>query len=497
VTLTELVAGLPIDPGDRPPTGAVEVSGIAHDSRRARPGDLFVAWSGGRFDGRTFAGDAVARGAVAVLADGDPLESLGTPGVPWLRAQEPRRLLAPLAARLYAHPDRELRLVGVTGTNGKTTVTTLVAAMLEGAGYPCGVLGTLGARFGTLEMPSGHTTPEGSDFFAALRAMRRAGAAAASCEVSSHALDQGRVAGAAFEVAVFTNLTRDHFDYHGDYERYFAAKRLLFGQLRPGGRAVVPGDDPYGARLAAELARPLVFGERSGDVTVESSSLSTRGTRAVLRTPRGRLALESRLLGRFNLWNLLAAVGAGEALELERDAMVEAVASFPPVDGRMEPIDAGQDFPALVDYAHTDAGLEAVLRSLREIFPGRIAVVFGAGGDRDAGKRPRMGAAAARGAELLIVTDDNPRREDPAAIRAAILEGARAAHAERVEAIGDRRAAIRRAVEVASCEPGWAVLVAGKGHERVQIVGDRELPFSDQAELRAALGERRGAVAAP
>jgi UDP-N-acetylmuramoyl-L-alanyl-D-glutamate--2,6-diaminopimelate ligase len=194
---------------------------------------------------------------------------------------------------------------------------------------------------------------------------------------------------------------------------------------------------------------------------------------------------------------LLAAVGAGEALELEPEAMVQAIAGFAPVDGRMEPIEAGQGFPALVDYAHTDAGLEAVLRSLREIFPGRIAVVFGAGGDRDAGKRPRMGAAAARGAELLIVTDDNPRREEPASIRAAIVEGAHAAGAARIENVGDRRLAIRRAVEVAATEPGWAVLVAGKGHERVQILGDRELPFSDQAELRAALGERRGAAAAP
>ena len=417
--------------------------------------------------------------------------------MPWLCAEQPRRLLAPLAARLYSHPDRELRLVGVTGTNGKTTVTTLVAAMLERAGYPCGVLGTLGSRFGSLELPSGHTTPEGNDFYATLRAMRRAGAAAASCEVSSHALDQGRVAGAAFEVAVFTNLTRDHFDYHGDFERYFAAKRLLFGQLRDGGRAVVPGEDPYGARLAAELPGALIFGERGGDVAVESSALSTAGTRAVLRTPRGRLAVESRLLGRFNLWNVLAAVAAGEALELEPEAMAQAIAGFAPVDGRMEPIEAGQSFPALVDYAHTDAGLEAVLRSLREIFAGRIAVVFGAGGNRDAGKRPRMGAAAARGADLLIVTDDNPRREEPSAIRAAIVEGARTAGAARIEDIGDRRVAIRRAVEVAATEPGWAVLVAGKGHERVQILGDRELPFSDQAELRAALGERRGAAAAP
>jgi UDP-N-acetylmuramoyl-L-alanyl-D-glutamate--2,6-diaminopimelate ligase len=429
-----------------------------------------------------------------VLADGDPPEPAR---VPWLRAAQPRRLLAPLAARLYDHPDRELRLVGVTGTNGKTTVTALVAAMLARAGYPCGLLGTLGARFGRLELPSGHTTPEGDDFFSALRAMRLAGAAAASCEVSSLALDQGRVAHAEFEVAVFTNLTRDHFDYHGDFERYFAAKRLLFDQLRPGGRAVVAGDDPYGARLAAELQRPLVFGERSGDVAVESSELGIRGIRATVRTPRGRLRLESRLLGRFNLWNLLAAIGAGEALELEPEAMVEAIAGFAPVDGRMEPIDEGQQFPVLVDYAHTDAGLEAVLRSLREIFPGRVVVVFGAGGNRDAGKRPRMGAAAARGAELLVVTDDNPRREDPAAIRAAIVAGARSAGAARIEVIGDRRAAIRRAVEVAAAEPGWAVLVAGKGHERVQILGDRELPFSDQAELRAVLGERRGAASAP
>jgi UDP-N-acetylmuramoyl-L-alanyl-D-glutamate--2,6-diaminopimelate ligase len=314
--------------------------------------------------------------------------------------------------------------------------------------------------------------------------------------VSSHALDQGRVASAAFEVAVFTNLTRDHFDYHGDFDRYFAAKRLLFTQLRPGGRAVLPTDDPSGQTLAGELVRPRMSGESAGDVSIETAELSTRGTAATLRTPRGRLAIESRLLGRFNLSNLLAAVGAAEALELERDAIREAVSRFSPVCGRMEPIEAGQDFPALVDYAHTEGGLEAVLGSLREIFPGRIAVVWGAGGERDAGKRPRMGAAAARGAELVVVTDDNPRREEPAAIRAAILDGARAAGAARLEEVGDRRAAIRRAVEIASSEPGWLVLVAGKGHERVQVLGDRELPFSDQAELLAALGERRGTAAA-
>jgi UDP-N-acetylmuramoyl-L-alanyl-D-glutamate--2,6-diaminopimelate ligase len=326
--------------------------------------------------------------------------------------------------------------------------------------------------------------------------MRRAGAAAATCEVSSHALDQGRVAGASFEVAVFTNLSRDHFDYHGDFEAYFAAKRLLFAQLRAGGRAVLPADDPYGRRLAAELERPLLFGERDGDVAVESAELSTRGTVATVRTPRGKLVVRTRLLGRFNLRNVLAAVGAAEALELEPEAVIAAVGELPPVDGRMEPIDAGQTFPALVDYAHTDAGIEAVLGSLREIFAGRIAVVIGAGGDRDAGKRPRMGAAAARGADLVVVTDDNPRREDPAAIRAAVLAGARAEGGARLEEVDDRREAIRRVVEVASSEPGWAVLVAGKGHERVQIVGDRALPFSDQAELHAALGDRLGAAVA-
>ncbi|HUP21326.1 MAG TPA: UDP-N-acetylmuramoyl-L-alanyl-D-glutamate--2,6-diaminopimelate ligase [Thermoanaerobaculia bacterium] len=493
MTLLELVDGLPVEMAEEQLRPPIEVTGIAHDSRRARPGDLFVAWHGDRFDGRAFAADAITRGAVAVLADS---EAPFAATVPWLRAREPRRLLAPLAARVYAHPDRELRLVGVTGTNGKTTVTMLVAAMLARAGYPCGVLGTLGTRFGTLELPSHHTTPEGNDFFSALRAMRDAGAAAATCEVSSHALDQGRVASASFEVAVFTNLTRDHFDYHGDFDRYFAAKRLLFTQLRPGGRAVLPADDPYGQRLAAELERPLIYGESTGDVSIESAELSTRGTAATIRTPRGRLAIESRLLGRFNLSNVLAAVGAAEALELEHDAIREAVSRFSPVCGRMEPIEAGQDFPALVDYAHTEGGLEAVLGSLREIFPGRIAVVCGAGGERDTGKRPRMGAAAARGAELVLVTDDNPRREDPAAIRAAILEGARAAGAARLEEVGDRRAAIRRAVEIASSEPGWLVLVAGKGHERVQILGDRELPFSDQAELLAALGERLGTAAA-
>jgi UDP-N-acetylmuramoyl-L-alanyl-D-glutamate--2,6-diaminopimelate ligase len=470
-------------------TADPDVTGVAHDSRAVEPGDLFVALVGQRFDGRAFAPAAVEKGAVAILG---PSTGPGPASVdvPWVPVEDPRSVLGPLAAAVYGHPDQELVMAGVTGTNGKSTVATLISAVMDNADLPAGFIGTLGYRFHERSFPGGHTTPEASDLFRTLRRMRDAGARAVAMEVSSHALDMGRVAGASFDLAVFTNLTRDHLDYHPDMESYFAAKRKVFRHLKPGGRAVLNVEDPYGRRLAAEMPDAVTFGE-GGDVRVREVEMRPSGTRGVLTTPRGDVELSTPLLGRYNLLNVLAAAAAAEALGLPHAAVTAALAAQHPIPGRMEPVDRGQPFPVFVDYAHTDAALDAALRSAREIAgEGKVAVVFGCGGDRDRGKRPLMGRVAGELADLPILTSDNPRTEDPLAIIAAVEEGVRASGRSGYRVVPDRREAIREAIF--SAEPGWAVLVAGKGHEREQIVGDRKLPFSDFEEIHKALEERFG-----
>lgn len=483
--LMELLRNLPA--AVRATSPDIDVTGITYDSRLVGPGDLFVALVGERFDGRVFVPQAFERGAVAVLAEGSA--PAGFEGR-WIETANPRSLLAPLAARVYSHPDRELLMVGVTGTNGKSTVIELVAAMLEAAGRPCGRLGTLGYRFGGRRLAAARTTPEASDLHRMLREARDAGAEAVAMEVSSHALSQGRVASVGYDVAVFTNLTRDHFDFHESFESYFAAKARLFEQLRDGGRAVINADDGYGRRLIEAMPEAVTYG-REGTVRPLEIALDRRGLRGRLETPRGPLALETPLLGRFNLENVMAAVAVGEALTLDHDAMVTALGHARPLPGRMESIERGQDHLALVDYAHTDAALEAALRSTRELLEpsGRLFVVFGCGGDRDAGKRVLMGRVAGQLADRAVATSDNPRSEAPSAILAAVEEGLRQAGlgSEAYDLIEDRRRAIHHAVGLARA--GDAVLVAGKGHEQVQIVEGREIPFSDQEELARAIEE--------
>jgi UDP-N-acetylmuramoyl-L-alanyl-D-glutamate--2,6-diaminopimelate ligase len=500
--LSELVRGLgvPVLPGggarrqaDPQAANAADpdIAGVTHDSRRVQPGDLYVALPGQRFDGWDFAAAAVGAGAVAVAGSAPREAALAAElEVPWVPLAEPRAGLAALAARLHGHPDRELVMAGVTGTNGKTTVALLIAAMLDAAGLPAGFLGTVGYRLGERHFAGAHTTPESSDLFRILREMRAAGARGAAMEVSSHALAMQRVAGVEFDVAVFTNLTRDHLDYHPDMAAYFAAKRQLFAQLKAGARPAVNLDDPYGRRLAAELPAAVTFGD-GGAVQAGEVRLSTGGIAARFETPRGALAVESPLLGRYNLANLLAAVAAAEALGLPHEAMARGIASRRPVPGRMEPVERGQPFPVFVDYAHTDDALRAALAAVREVAGGgRVAVVFGCGGERDPGKRPLMGRTAGELADLPIVTSDNPRGEDPLAIIAAVAEGVKASGNPRYRLVPDRREAIREALAAAG--PGWAVLIAGKGHEREQIVGGRTLPFSDVEEIGRALEERFG-----
>ena len=481
--VSDVIQGLPIEKSSN---GNPDVTGITQDSRFVKEGYLFVALVGQQFDGRAFVPDALERGAVGVLASGPPppgFESV------WLITKEPRWAIGPLAARIYDYPDQAMLMVGITGTNGKSTVSWLMASMLEAAGYPTGSIGTLGHHFGGEILGSGRTTPEASHLVRLLNRMRDAGAQAVSVEISSQGLALGRVEGTSFDLAVFTNLTRDHFDFHRDFEDYFAAKRRLFDQLKPEGLAVVNVDDPYGRRLAEELPRVFTFGS-AGQLKNRSADFSFQGIRGVLETPRGEIGFESPLLGTYNLDNIVAAAAGAEALELPHEAIAVGIASQQALPGRMEPLDCGQPFPVLIDYAHTDAALEAALKSIRSFSRRKILLVFGCGGDRDPGKRALMGRVGGELADLSIITSDNPRREDPLAIIAAVEEGVKQSGNSNYRILPDRREAIRRAVSQA--DEGWALLIAGKGHEEFQIVGEKRLPFSDREEVTQALEEKFG-----
>ncbi|HEX2254529.1 MAG TPA: UDP-N-acetylmuramoyl-L-alanyl-D-glutamate--2,6-diaminopimelate ligase [Thermoanaerobaculia bacterium] len=494
--LSQLTDGLPVSGGAGMTTDP-EITGVAHDSRRIAPGDLFVAWKGEHFDGTRFAEQAVAAGAVAVLAPEGSAPPAGLPtwpeGTPWLTAADPHRLLAPLAMAAYGRPHDELLMAGVTGTNGKSTVSTLLSRLLDTAGHPCGLIGSLGYFFGETKYLKDRTTPEGSDFYRLLRRMSDDGATAVAMEVSSHALSLGRVAGARFDVAVFTNLSRDHFDFYEDFEDYFQAKRQLFFMLKEGGGTAVNVEDPYGARLAAELPESVTWGQRQGAVHPLEVTLDEKGIRGVLATPRGKLRFDSHLLGRFNLLNILAAVAGAEVLALPQAAIREGLALQRPLLGRMEPVEAGQPFPVYVDYSHTDQALEAALGSLRELSGRRIIVVFGCGGDKDPGKRPMMGRVAGELADLPIITSDNPRTEDPMKIIAAVEEGMKQSGNTAYRVEPDRGDAIRLAVELA--DEDTVVLLAGKGDEPIQIIGHEEHPFYDFDVAVQALEARFGRTA--
>ena len=439
----------------------VDVRSITHDSRQVVAGTLFCCVPGAAFDGHDFAAGAVEAGAAALLCE----RRLGL-GVPELVVPSVRRAMGPVAAALLGFPSDSLRLVGITGTNGKTTIAHLIAAIASAAGTSCGVIGTLtGAR----------TTPEAPELQAQLAAMRDAGGDLVAMEVSSHALDLHRVDGTRFRVAVFTNLSQDHLDHHGTMEAYFAAKARLFGADLCD-LAVLNLDTPHGRLLADTAAVPFV-GYSLDDV--EGLEVSAGGSRFRWRDRD----VEVRLPGRFNVANALAAATAAEALGLPLDAIVEGLASAALVDGRFERIDQGQPFLAAVDYAHTPDGLRQLLGAARELTAGRVIVVFGAGGDRDHGKRPQMGEAAGELADVVVLTTDNPRGEDPAAIIDAVQHGIDTPTDLRIEP--DRAAAI--ALAVAEAQSGDVVLVAGKGHETTQVVGDVVTPFDDRLVLRDAL----------
>ncbi|MEA2428165.1 MAG: UDP-N-acetylmuramoyl-L-alanyl-D-glutamate--2,6-diaminopimelate ligase [Thermoleophilaceae bacterium] len=463
----------------------MDVSGLAYSSRSVRPGTLFFCVPGFKADGHDFARDAVDRGAVALVVE----RPLGL-GVPEIQVGDARAEMAEIAARFYGDPTATLKVVGVTGTNGKTTTTFLIRSILEAAGMPTGLFGTVTAVVGGQREEVVRTTPEAVELQGTFRRMLDAGDEAAVMEVSSHALQLRRVDGIHFAARVFTNLTQDHLDFHPTMEDYFAAKRMLFE--RQGGPAIVNVDDPYGRRLAGEVGDAVTFGIDSEDAAYRATGVEfdTAGSTFTLTVPGGEAKrVQAPLPGHFNVSNALAAIAAARALGVPLDTCARALATAERVPGRFEPVDEGQRFAVLVDYAHTPDSLDNVLRAARGITRNRLHVVFGAGGDRDSGKRPLMGKAASDGADRVIVTSDNPRSEDPDAIVDQVLSGT-TGDAEREV---DRRRAIQHAIETA--EPGDVVVIAGKGHEQGQEFEDgRKEPFDDvtvaREALRASLGAR-------
>jgi UDP-N-acetylmuramoyl-L-alanyl-D-glutamate--2,6-diaminopimelate ligase len=483
----------------------VAIRGIAYHSRSVEKGFLFAAICGNREDGKRYIPEAIERGAGAILVD-EPID-LG--GAVQVIVPDVREALARMAAAFYGDPSAALTVIGITGTNGKTTVSYLLEAILKEGGWRVGVMGTVNYRFGGRVFPAPTTTPESLDLQRHLAAMREAGMTHAVLEVSSHGLDLQRVRACDFDGAVFTNLSRDHLDYHGTIDRYFQAKRLLFTQSlresRKRGRfAAINVDDPRGEELT-RVAEGEVWSyavEKRAQVWPEAFSEGPQGLRARIRTPRGALEVVSPLLGRHNLYNILSAVATGEALGIPHEVLSAGILRLRSVPGRLEPVGADCGIRVYVDYAHTPDALERALHCLRPIAARRLLVVFGCGGDRDRGKRPAMGEIAARGSDLAVITSDNPRTEDPLAIIEEIEKGMAKTGAKKLSpedarrdpkvsgylVLPDRKEAIQWAIQAA--QEGDLILIAGKGHEDYQIIGERKIHFDDREEAAAALKTR-------
>ena len=466
-------------------------TGIVYDSRAVAPGSVFVALRGLRADGAAFVPQAVAAGAAAVVA------GVGVPsvaGAAWLPVSDPRLALALLAAEFNRHPSRSMRVVGVTGTNGKTTTVYLVRAILEAAGIKCGLMGTVAYCIGDREIEASRTTPEAPDVQRFLREMADEACGACVMEVSSHALALRRVDGMQFAAGVFTNLTRDHLDFHGSMESYFGSKRRLFELLPPTAPAVVNLDDPRGAALVEASGTPVTYAvNKAADVTPGPLSYSLHGLAFDVRMPQGVVHVKSTLVGKPNVYNILAAAGVTAAMGIPLDAIEKGLARLKGVPGRFEVVSRPtDDITVVVDYAHTDDALRNLLETARPMATRRLITVFGAGGERDRTKRPLMGMVAARLSDVVVITSDNPRGEDPAQIMEEVMRGAepetRQSNA-RVATVIERAEAIHRAVAEASA--GDVVLIAGKGHEKYQVIGGTSFAFDDVAVARDALGARR------
>jgi UDP-N-acetylmuramoyl-L-alanyl-D-glutamate--2,6-diaminopimelate ligase len=471
-----------------------EVQQVREDSRRVERGDLFVALRGAAVDGHRYIDQAVRAGAVAVVVQDEasfPDALAMHTRVAKIVVEDTRTALATIAGAFYGHPSRKLRLLGVTGTNGKTTTAHLLCTLLERSGERVGMVGTIQHMIGARSVAATHTTPGPLELNALLDAMVHEGCRSVVMEVSSHALDQHRVHGLVFEGAVFTNLTQDHLDYHGTMEVYADAKKLLFDGLLPGARAVINADDAWGPHMVRDTtARVTTYGMAPGaDFRAEKVEVRLEGISMALRVAGQKAGVQSPLTGRFNAYNILAAAAAGSAFGLSWEIISEGIRHAPAISGRFERIASPGGWTVIIDYAHTPDALQRTLEAIRELMPGgeggRIITVFGCGGNRDRGKRPQMGRIASLGSDLTIVTSDNPRSEDPSAIIAEVMAGI--APGRHVQSEPDRRVALRWALAQASA--GDVVLVAGKGHERVQEIAGRRIHFDDHEEVRAALEE--------
>ncbi|MFD3802734.1 UDP-N-acetylmuramoyl-L-alanyl-D-glutamate--2,6-diaminopimelate ligase [Streptomyces sp. NPDC058611] len=480
-----------------PEPAATQITGITHDSRAVRPGDLYAALAGARTHGADFAAQAAGLGAAAVLTDPAGAERAAATGLPVLTAPDPRGRMGELAAAIYGRPGEGLLQIGITGTSGKTTTAYLVEGGLRAAGRSTGLVGTVEMRIGDERIKSERTTPEATDLQALFAVMRERGVEAVAMEVSSHALVLGRVDGCVFDVAVFNNLSPEHMEFHSDMEDYFQAKAGLF-TARRARLGVVNLDDEYGRRLAKEAAIPVTTfsatGDPAADWRAEDVVFGPASSTLTLTGPDGqRVRATAPLPGPFNVANTVAAIVTLAAAGLDPQTAADGVAAVPGVPGRLERVDAGQPYLAVVDYAHKTDAVESVLRALREVTEGRLHIVLGCGGDRDTTKRGPMGAAAARYADTAVLTSDNPRSEDPLVILAAMLEGAVSVPpAERGTVLVDADRAAAIAAAVARAEPGDTVLVAGKGHEQGQDTAGTVRPFDDRTVLRAAI-ERQAA----
>ena len=474
-----------------PAIASVQVTGVSQSSRSVAPGDLFVALPGARTHGAIHGPSAAEAGAVAFLTDEAGAALLSATGLACLTVPSPRTVIGSVASLVYAHPSRDLVLIGVTGTQGKTTTTQLINAGAAGAGRRTAVIGTMGTWIDGLPVPSALTTPEAPDLHALFAVMRERGIDVCAMEVSSHAIVMGRVDAVVFDLAVFTNFGRDHLDFHPSVQEYFAAKAELFTPARAR-RALVNADDGEVARLTEHPLLPTrTFStrERGGDWWCDEVATTATGSTFTAHDPSGAaISCGIGLVGDFNVANALTAVASLAEAGVDAVAAADAIAQVPTVPGRMEAVDAGQPFSVIVDYAHKPDAVAAALQALRPVTSGSLTIVIGSGGDRDQGKRPLMGEIAARLADVVIVTDDNPRSEDPARIRAEVVAGSRGGPADVLE-IGDRRAAIERALRGA--RPGDTVLIAGKGHETGQQVGAEVLPFDDRDVARVILDALR------
>jgi len=464
-------------------TGPVDraIRGIEYDSRKIREGCIFVALPGEHADGKDFIQQAIDRGATVIVAN----ERRPASGVTYVVVKDPLAVLSDISARFYCHPDRKLYLVGITGTNGKTTISYFLESMFRKAGRRPGVIGTVNYRYGSQVIAAPNTTPQSSDIYRIFHAMTASSCDSAIMEVSSHALSLGRVSGLEFDCAIFTNLTQDHLDFHQTMDAYFESKAKLFSGLGPGEKskpkfAIINRDDPWGRKLIARVsgATVLTYGlNEKADISAQHIRAGSKGSEFVLVTPHGRRKINIPHLGQHNIYNALAAAGAAFGAGIAFNMVSESLQQAPMAPGRLEKVDAGQSFTVVVDYAHTPDALQNVITALRALKPARLITIFGCGGDRDRAKRPLMGQVAAELSDYVFVTSDNPRSEDPQRIALDIEVGIRRRHLDNYQVILERQQAIASAISMA--QKGDIILIAGKGHENYQIIGDNKIHFND------------------